>query len=578
LKELLILLSPVIWSIKNNIVLFNRRFYKNSVLYAFSSITFIVLITKLLNAGMIKLQSLSTEVFTLLLIKGYSLIFVIIFFIQIINGIVISFNTYYQSAELELLLTSPVNRISLFFSRLVETHLKASWMLIIFGIPLIVSSGLIFHTNLIYYFYSLLLFILFSIIPVNIGIGITIALSGIFSVRKLKKAIASAGVITVVAIITLLRIFKPERFVNPELFANLTLFLSDLKTPSFILLPNRWLSEALFNFLNKNYSDIFIFVALLFLTPYLTVFFLASIYKKYHYRGWSLLQGGGIVLKGRHVHTSYIANVAKKLSESRAVQYLLSLLDIQSRVLLSKDLKCQIRDIKNAHQLLILLSLITVYLLSIAALPLNWEGYAAHLKYFISFFNLGLILIIVTSLCARLVYPAIISEGNALWILKTSPIMPKRYVWTKFLFFFIPILFLGELLTVFSSFFIDIEKPFFILKIVTTALLCFSLVSMTIAFGIFNLKNVAGEIAGEETKAGSTMYMITSFLLILFTLALEIVPIYLLFLKESAKIEFTQKAWLILGALGIILLLVNILVTGVSMHLSAKRFDKLQIS
>jgi len=578
LKELLILLSPVVWSIKNNIILFNRTFYKNLVLYTFSSITFIILITKLLNTGMIKLQGLSTDVFSLLLIKGYSLIFVIIFFIQIINGVIISFNTYYQSADLELLLTSPVNRISLFFSRLVETHLKSSWMLIIFGIPLIVSSGLIFHTNPIYYFYSLILFILFSIIPVNIGIGMTIVLSGIFSVIKLRKAIASAGVITVVSIITLLRIFKPERFVNPELFANLTLFLSDLKTPSFILLPNRWLSEALFEFLNKNYNDTFIFVALLFLTPYLTVFLLAYIYKKYHYKGWSLLHAESMVLKSKQVQTSSVFNLAKKLNESKLIQNLTSILDIQSRTLLSRDFKCQTRDIKNVHQLLILLALIAIYLLSIASLPLNWVGYTAHLKYFISFFNLGLILVIITSLCARLVYPAIISEGNALWILKTSPMTSKRYTWTKFLFFFTPIFFSGELLTIFSSVFIGLEKPFFILKIITTALLCFSLVSMTIAFGIFNLKNVTEEKTGEETKAGSTIYMITSVLLIIFNLALEVIPIYLFFLEESTKIEFTQKSWLILGTFGLTLLLVNLLVTYASMHLSAKRFDKFQLN
>jgi ABC-2 type transport system permease protein len=497
---------------------------------------------------------------------------------MIIDGFIISLNTYYQSKELEVLFTSPVNRTSLFFSRLFETHLKTSWMLIIFGIPLLVSLGLQFNANITYYFYSLLLFIAFSTIPVNVGISATIMLSGIFHIKKLKKFMFSAGIITVIVIVTLLRIFRPERFVNPELFANLKIFLSGLKTPSFILLPSRWLSESLFNFLNKNYSDIFIFISLLFLTSYITVFFLIFIYKRYHYKGWSLLQGGSISLKEKRRHFSHISNFVRKGVSLKPVQLLLPSLDSQSITLLIKDLLYQFHDIKNIQQNLVLLSLIIIYLFSIASLPLNWVEYGIELKYVISFFNLGLILIIIASLCSKLVYPAIVSEGNSLWLIKTSPITPKKYIWTKFFFLFIPIFLLGQLLTIFSLFFIDIGKTLFALNILTTTLLCFSLVSMAIAFSISDLKKTTKEGESEEIKTGSTIYMVISVFFILFTLALEIIPIYLYFLRETAKIEFIQKTWFLIGAVVFILLFVNALVTAISMHISIKRFDNIQLS
>lgn len=570
MRELYILLAPVLWAVKNDIIRFNWSFYRKIFLYAFSSSLFIFLITKLLSTGMTKLQSLSPDVFNLLLIKGYSLIFIIIFFIQIINGAVISINTYYQSKELDLLFTSPVNRTSLFFSRLFETHLKASWMLIIFGIPLLVSAGLLYQANLSYYLYSFMLFIAFSIIPVNIGIGATMFISSIFHVRKLKKFLLSTGIITVVIIITLMRIFKPERFVNPELFANLTLFLSEIKTPSFILLPNRWLSESIFNFLGKTSAiNTLIFISLLFLTSYITTLFLLIVFKNYHYRGWGLLQGGEVVLKEKR---------PKKIICTKAVQRLLSVLDNHSRIFIKKDFVYQIRDIKNVHQILIILSLIVVYLFSIASLPLNWEYYAVQLRYIIAFFNLGLILIIIASLCSRVIYPAIISEGTALWIIKISPITPKRYIWTKFLFFFIPILLLGQLLTILSSSFIGIERPFFMLKIMTATLLSFSLVSMAIVFGISDLRQTINESEKEQTRTGSTAYMLVSIFLILSALAVELIPIFLYFLKEAAGAVFTQKAWIMIGGMISILLLVNLLVTSISIHLSIKRYGKLQLS
>jgi hypothetical protein len=230
MKEFFVLISPVFWSVKNDIVRFNRSFYKKLFLYIFSGILFIFLIIKLLNIGMIKLQSLSPEVFNILLTKGYSLIFIILFFLLIVSG--------YQSRDLELMFASPVSRTSLFFSRLIETHVKTSWMLIIFSIPLIVSLGNIYQAHFLFYYYSLILLMVFSIIPVNIGIGITVLLSGIFHIKKIQKFIFSAGIMTVITLVTLLRLSKPERFVNPEFFANLKIFLSELKAPFFILLPS----------------------------------------------------------------------------------------------------------------------------------------------------------------------------------------------------------------------------------------------------------------------------------------------------------------------------------------------------
>ena len=576
MKELSILLAPVLWSVKNDITRLNRSFYKKLLFYTVSSGIFLFLMTKLLSSGMIKLQNLSADVFNVLLIKGYSLIFMLIFFVQIVNGLVISLSTFYQSKELEVLLTSPVNRTSLFFSRLFETHIKASWMLILFGIPLLVSSGLLFHTSFFYYAYSFLLFMVFSTIPVNIGIGMTIVLSSSFHIRRLKTYLLSAGIVAVLLFVTLVRIMKPERFVNPELFANLTLFINEMKTPSYILLPNRWLSESLFTFLGQSFnSNTLIFISLLCLTSYLSTVFIEILFKRYHYRGWGLLQEGDIASKGQRLQASLIAPAAGGSMFSKFVRPLMNMLDAQSRMVIKKDLLYQIRDVKNIHQMLILLSIIIVYLFSIVSLPLNWEYYAVQLKYIISFFNLGLILIIIASLCSRLVYPAVVSEGNSLWIIKTAPIKPARYIWTKFLFFFIPVLALGQLLTIVSSFSIGTEKAFIVLEVITTALLTFSLVSLALVFSVSDVKRTVN--AKEQARTGSTAYMLVSVFLVLFTLALEVIPVFLYFLKEAKKGAFTRTSWIAIGGMLLVLFLVNLVVTALSIRLSMKKIDNLQI-
>jgi ABC-2 type transport system permease protein len=568
MKELLILIAPVFWSLKNDIIRFHSSFYKKASLFIISSLILIFLLTTLLNIGMLKLQNISPDVFNVLLMKGYSLIFIIIFLIQIINGFIISLDTFYQSKELEILLTSPVNRTSLFFSRLLETHLKSSWMLIIFGIPLLISSGLLFHPNILYYFYSLLLFIFFSIVPVNIGVCIAILISGVFQIRKLKNFMFSAGVISAVAIAALLRFFSPERFVNPELFANLTLFLSEIKAPFFILLPNRWISESIFNFLGKSLNIYtIIFISLLILTAYITTILSQIIFQRYHYRGWGLFQKGGIILEGK-----------RHYSTMKFFYRLLSIFNRKSIVLTGKDLLYQIRDVTNIHQIFILFSLIVIYLFSISALPLNWEYFSRQLRYIVSFFNLGLILIIITSICSRIIYPAIVSEGSFLWLIKTSPIRTKRYIRSKFFFFFIPVFLIGQILTIVSSYLIGIEKEVFFLKIFTTFILSLSLVSLAVFFGISDLRHKINEVSDEQTRSGSTIYMIVSVFLIFFTLTIEIIPLFLYFLKGTTKMALTVIGWYLIGGVISILLLANLIIIYMSIYLSNKRFDELQIN
>jgi hypothetical protein len=363
MREFLMLLLPFFWSVKNDLLRLKVSLYRKIILYALSGILFITLVTKLFNRGMMKLQALSPEVFSILLIKGFSLIFLIIFFAQIVNGIIISLNRFYQAQDLELLFTSPVRRSSLFFSRLFETHIKTSWMLVVFGIPLLITLGNQFSTNVVYYGYSLTVLILFLIIPVNVGVGITIMMAGMFSFKKIKQLIYFTGLLAILGIVITLRIFRPERFVNPELFANLKIFLSELATPYFILLPNRWLSESLFQFFNRDYVEVMLFAAILFVTSYLTFPILIYVYRRYHYKGWSILQTG---------NTAHLKKTKRLLGVFESIErtarfvlpgFLMKPFDAQSRVLIRKDTLSQIHDTKTIQQNLILLSLISLFLI-----------------------------------------------------------------------------------------------------------------------------------------------------------------------------------------------------------------------
>jgi hypothetical protein len=135
---------------------------------------------------------------------------------------------------------------------------------------------------------------------------------------------------------------------------------------------------------------------------------------------------------------------------------------------------------------------------------------------------------------------------------------------------------LGQLLTVFSSLFIGLEKGFILLNVVTTSLLCISLVSLTITFGVSDLKH-ASDTDQEQTRTGSSMYMIASVSLILLTLTLEALPTFLYFLKASRQAEFAGRAWLMIGAAIAALFIVNILITAFSFKQSINKLSNLEL-
>jgi hypothetical protein len=303
----------------------------------------------------------------------------------------------------------------------------------------------------------------------------------------------------------------------------------------------------------------------------LSAVFLQLLFQRFHYAGWERYSAGEVRRNSRDIIrddprfgriTELVRSAARKV---RA----------ESRALILKDFLQFLRSSGTIQQLLILSSLVVVYLFSIAALPLDWQGYAVHLKYLTSFFNLGFILMILASVCFRLVYSSVAAEAGAFWLIKASPVTARRFVATKFMFFFLPVLVTGQLLTITSYSLIGIETNFILLMSLTCLLVSFSLVSMTIAFGISGFgKNTTDTQKGT----GSTLFMISSVVLILVTLALEALPTFLYFLKSQGQAVFAGKGWLILGATVIVILSVNVFVSLFSFRLAIRKLENLDLS
>ena len=71
--------------------------------------------------------------------KLLSFVTLIFLTILVISNIITAFSTYFLADDLQLLNTQPITHDVLFFSRFAETVASSSWMVVVFGAPVLLT-------------------------------------------------------------------------------------------------------------------------------------------------------------------------------------------------------------------------------------------------------------------------------------------------------------------------------------------------------------------------------------------------------------------------------------------------------
>ncbi|MBW2170247.1 MAG: hypothetical protein JRG69_13505, partial [Deltaproteobacteria bacterium] len=103
---------------------------------------------------------------------------------------------------------------------------------------------------------------------------------------------------------------------------------------------------------------------------------------------------------------------------------------------ISKDIRTFFRDNTQWSQLLLLVALVVVYIYNFTVLPLDKSPIRLDfLQNILAFLNMGLAGFVLAAVSARFVFTAISAEGEAYWIVRSSPLRLKRYLWGKYFSF-----------------------------------------------------------------------------------------------------------------------------------------------
>ena len=248
MKSLYLLLSPRILGLKNAFNSSAGRMRKRAFIMGSVGLVFWLLMFGLSSRVLIYFQSVEV-IGDLLAHHLLAMVLLTFFSLLIFSHIITALSNLYLSTDLELCHSSPVHLEELFLSRSIYTMIDSSWMVIVFGLPVLMAYAFVYRPGIGFYFALLHMGLATVIIASNIGILFTMILVSIFPAHRTKDIIMLLVILLVVALYLMFRFLRPERLVDPDAFFSVMQYMSALKAPDSPYLPTHWVTETLWDYL-----------------------------------------------------------------------------------------------------------------------------------------------------------------------------------------------------------------------------------------------------------------------------------------------------------------------------------------
>jgi ABC-2 type transport system permease protein len=425
-----------------------------------------------------------------------------------------------------------VSAARLFYARLARTVAQASWMVVVFLLPILLALGLARCAGFWFYATALVAVVPFVVIPVTAGALVTLVLVNVFPARRARDILMLMGLLFAGTLVLLLRVLQPEQLLKVESLPDITGFFATLQSPVTPLLPSFWAGETLFAGLLGGFDAVH--AGALWTTACAAVVLVRSAYGRWYFTGWSKAQEAR---KARFTRLVLLERVIHRLPLAPA-----------TRQLVLKDLKVFLRDTTQWSQLLLLLALALVYLYNFRVLDLDRIPYMSGVvKNAYAFVNLGLAGFVLSAVAVRFVFPAVSSEGPAFWVIRTAPVSLRAFLLSKFGIGLVPVLLLAEGLTVTANQFLGAEPFLKVLCAVAVPFLSVALVALATGMGAryprFNAENLT-QVAGSY---GGVAFMILAVLFLLTEVGLLAWPSFLYLWHRFEGTPLSTRQWVAMG-------------------------------
>ena len=434
------------------------------------------------------------------------------------SAIVTALSTFFLSEDLRLLLSAPISRDRLFYSRFARTLGQSSWMVVTFLVPVLLAVGLARCASPAFYLAAVTTLVPFVMIPVGLGCMITLGLVNVFPARRARDILALMGLLFAVGLVVMLRFLRPERLLRTEALPDITGFFATLQSPVTPFLPSFWAGEALFAALTGRVD--WMHNGALWTTALASMVLARMAFGRYYFGGWSKSQEAR---KARFTRLAFLDRISRRLPGSAL------------RHLFVKDLKVFLRDTTQWSQLLLLVALVFVYLYNFSVLDLDRLPYMTKVvKNVYAFVNLAMAGFVLSAVAVRFVFPAVSAEGAAFWLIRTSPISMRSFLWSKFWIGIVPVLVMAEGLTVVSNEFLGAEPFLKVVAAVAVVFMTFALVGLATGMGAIYPRFAAENVTQVAGSYGGIAFMVAAVFFIVVEIALLAFPSFV-YLRHQVR-------------------------------------------
>jgi len=299
--------------------------------------------------------------------------------------------------------------------------------------------------------------------------------------------------------------------------------------PKFVhYFPSNWFADALYWNLRGNLSESFVSLSLLVGVSFVATAAMVLMGKKFFYNTWLVSMELRAKSNIEQTARGMFAFIKKPLIPE------------QISVLIKKDFWHFLREPSQWIHFCIISILIVIFIGSISRLHFPFErALLDTVSYMVIYvFNAFLI----SSIALRFVYPMMSIEGLSFWKVRSAPITLSKVYWLKFFLAFIPIVILGEILSIAShrplaefSFLRD-------LAMLGVVFVTFSFVSINLSAGSFFVNYRETNPIRVSSSQGATLTFLAGIIYLVFIVVVLFAPLNNFFTAVILKKSFEPQS------------------------------------
>ena len=529
MQDILTLLKPRIWPLTNRSVRKNDRsglfkvFFFGTVGLLFWLGIFAVALRVLTYFKGIE------EIGDILGFKLLSMILIVSFALLIFSSILTSLSKLYLSRDLQLVHAMPVASYKIFISRWIDSAIESAWMVVLFTLPVFLAYGIVYQSGLFYYVNAVAALAALVMNASAISTIMVMVAVIVIPANRLKSIFIFLGILFFVVVYLVIRLSRPELLVDPEVFDTVMVYISSLETPQSPVLPSTWAYDSILAGLSGSVNNGLFHTALAWSFAAAIAFVLIIIAEAMYFQGFSKTQTAA----------------ARLFKKDSAAWRCFDFLPGPIKSFTVKEIKTFLRDQTQWSQLFLIAALVVIYVYNFKVLPIEKSPIrTVYLQNLFSFLNMGLALFVLTAITARFAYPAVSMEREAFWLVKSSPLSLRAFLWIKFFIYYLPLLILTEILIVATNILLSVTPFMMTLSIVTVFFLVPGIVAMGIGLGAAFPDFKAQNPAQTVTSFGGLVFMILCAGYIGLVILLEAGPVYHLFMADIRGKILSPAIWL----------------------------------